>query len=459
MRKPTLEPLTQRHDWMRVLRRVAATPGRYVRPWYLAYLLLGAVTAGIIPILFPLMISGATHNLSTVAFVMAGYNLGLLMSPVWGTVAERRRLYRTVFFGGLFLTAAATALMPFMTGLHEWLPVAFVIGAGSAAVATVATLFIVDFDPREEWEPHIGMLQSFNAIGQVVGLLLAGIFAGGAFGAGLWVAALLLMPAFFLGGLGLPAGGRAQERQPLARRVRKHLDIRALAVFPRLNFPSGIEFHLHHLNMNGLRQLPAVVGTAFGRFLLSWFMLAFGVAAFFTYFPLMLADAYGIPAHVTSATYALVAALGIGVFILTSRLIARFGSGKVYRAGLWVRLVGFLFLMLPFVFSIRHSSVLALVAFALIVLAWPVLSVAGTGIAARLAPFSEGAALGLFNASLASATVIGTFVSGPLVRAFGYAVIPAVAIAGLLIAIVLGLRLDAPPHSASSEHGGSPGKS
>jgi predicted MFS family arabinose efflux permease len=444
MHTPRLPPLRPPHDGLRALRRVLKAPRRYVSPWYLAYLLLGAVTAGLIPILFPLMIRRAAHDLSAVAFVMASYNLGLLLSPVWGTIAERRILYRPVGFAGLFFTAGATALMPFLHRLSEWLPCAFVIGAGSGAVVTVATLFIVDFAPRDEWEPRIGALQSFNAIGQVAGLLLAGLFATGSFSAGLWVGAAMLVPAFALGAIGLPPGSHPRARRPLVKRVREHLDIRALAVFPRLIFLSGIGLHVYHLNGSALRQLPAAVGTRFGRFLLSWFMFAFGIAAFFAYFPIMLADVYGIPAHVTSAVYALVAAVAIGVFVLTSRLIGRFGSGSVYRAGLWTRLGGFVLLLLPLVFPIRHSAGLALVAFALIVVAWPVLSVAGTAIAARLAPSGEGAALGLYNAALALATVIGTFVSGPLVRSLGYVVVPVLAIAGLLAAIFLELRLDSP---------------
>jgi fucose permease len=60
---------------------------------------------------------------------------------------------------------------------------------GTAATTTVATLFIIDFVPQEQWDPRISWLQSFNGAGQVAGLLLAGIFGSIYVAAGLRVAA------------------------------------------------------------------------------------------------------------------------------------------------------------------------------------------------------------------------------------------------------------------------------
>jgi MFS family permease len=403
----------------------------------LAYLLLGVVTAGIIPVLLPLMINALSHRLSTVALVMGSYNVGLLSSPLWGIAAERRKLYRSLFFAGFVVAIAATATLPLARGLAGWLPLALLLGVGSSGAATVASLFIVNFAPRDEWEPRIGFLQSFNGTGQVVGLLLAGIFAQGQFSVGLWVAALLLLPALAVGRVGLPVGKPASGPH---RRL--HLNVRALAVFPHVNFPSGVGRHFHHLNMHGLRRLPEAIHTPFGRFILSWFMYGSAIAGFSTYLPLMLDHSYGVPASLTAVVYALAAGIGIALFILTSQLVSRFGSRRVYQAALWTRVASFALLTLLLLFPVSHKELLALIGFALIALAWPVLSVSGTGIAANLAPFSEGAAMGLFNAASALATVTGTFVSGPLVHAYGYLAIPLMAITGLLIAIVLSMHLD-----------------
>ncbi|APZ42342.1 MFS transporter [Acidihalobacter ferrooxydans] len=438
------------HDRLRVWRTALAAPGRYIRPWYGAYLLLGIVTAGMVPVLLPLMMVAISHQLSSVAYVMGVFDLGLLTSPLWGMFAERLKLYRSLFFLSFIIAAAAIGVFPLLHTMIGWMIAAFVLGAGSAGAGTLASLFIVDFAPQNEWEPRIGLLQSFNGAGQVVGLLLAAIFAHGQFDDGLWLAAVLLIPALMLGGIGLPIQRKARAADQHPHRM---LDVRALAAFPHVNLPAGIGFHMNHFNLRGLRHLPDVIGTPFGRFILSWFMLALGVSGFFTYFPLMLEHGYGVNTHLTSSIYAVGAAIGITLFVLASRLATRFGSGKVYQFGLWLRLAGFVLLLLPYFMPVLPRLTLAIVGFFLIVIAWPLLSVAGTGLAARLATFSEGAAMGLFNASLALATVIGAFASGPIIAALGYRGLAWMGVIGLGLSIVTGLGLgrrqaDAPQPAA-----------
>jgi predicted MFS family arabinose efflux permease len=170
-------------------------------------------------------------------------------------------------------------------------------------------------------------------------------------------------------------------------------------------------------------------------------MLAFAVAGFFTYFPLMLARSYGLDTHLSSLIYASMAAVGIALFILAGRWSARLGAGRVYLFGLSVRFVGFALLSLPLFAQVGHGFAFAAVGFALIIIAWPILSVSSTDLAARLAPFSEGAAMGLFNSAFSLATMIGAFASGPLVAIFGYQSIAIAGLVGIPLAIALGLRL------------------
>jgi MFS family permease len=417
-----------------------AAPRRYVRPWYLSYLLLGMVTAGLLPVLLPLTVEARSHELATVAYVMGAYNFGLLTSPLWGMRAERFNAYRKVFLESFLLTAGGTLGVLLLGDLPAWLAAAFALGAGAGGAATLATLFVVDFAPRSEWEPRIGWLQSFNATGQVAGLMLAAAFTGGDFTAALWVCVALLLLAIALGGIGLPLSKSADRAATSAPHPHIQLNIRALAIFPKLSLPSGIDLHFYHLNLGGLRRLPQALGTPFGRFLLSWFALAFAVSAFFSFFPLMLADSYGIAARESAMIYAAVAALGIGLYVLTSPLIARYGAGRVYRAALALRIAGFGFLMAPFVVGIADRSLWGVVGFGLIVIAWPLLSVAGTDLGASLTPFSEGAAVGLLNAALALATAVGIVLSGPLIARWGYAAIPTTALAGLAVSLWLGLN-------------------
>ena len=419
--------------------RIITAPRRFIRPWYLAYLLLGIVTSGMLPVLLPPMVAALSHKLSTVAYVMGAYNFGLLSSPVWGILAERTKAYRDLFLGSFLVTAMGVLGLLLLRELPAWLVSAFALGAGSGGAATLATFFIVDFAAQAEWEARIGWLQCFNATGQVAGLMLAAAFSAGAGAVALWVCVAILLLAMAVGGVGLPVSSPAHPSGTAGKHVHLHINVRVLAIFPRVSVAADVLHHFYQLIVPGLRGLPRVVGTPFGRFLLSWFVLALAVAAFFSYFPLMLSESYGIGTRTTALLYAAVTAVGLALYLLAGHLADRYGAGRIYSSGLALRIIGFGLLLAPFLFSIKGRSLFGALGFSLIVVAWPLLSVSGTDLGARLTPFSEGAAVGLLNAALALATAVGIVFSGPLVAHWGYQTIPATALVGLAASLLLAM--------------------
>lgn len=407
------------------------TLSRRIAPWYVAYLILGLLTSGLLPFLLPLLIVDVSHQLGTVGYVTGAYNLGLLPAPLFGRLAERAHLHRPLFFGAFAVLALAFGALPHVSGVGPWFVLALSIGIATGAAATIATLFIVDFTPRTEWEPRIGWLQSFNGAGQLAGLLIGGAFAQGGFATGFGVAALLAVAAIVVGHIGLPADGSHRVRDAALG----HLSLLPLLRPPQLG-PSldGLLHHSHHLQWAGLSVLRTALRGPFGHVLLAWAAYSFGVAAFFAYYPLMLRHSYGVPPELTAIVYAIAAGVGVFLYLLAGRLSARFGGRRVFRAGVAVRILGFGLLGIPFLATPPHVECIALIGFVLVVLAWPVMSVSGTTLAARLAPIGEGAAIGLLSAAGALATVLGTFAGGPLVRYLGYWVVPVLAILGLGLA-------------------------
>ena len=63
---------------------------------------------------------------------------------------------------------------------------------------------------------------------------------------------------------------------------------------------------------------------------------------------------------------------------------------------------------------------LALGGFVVLVIAWLLLGVSGTALAAQLATGEKGEALGLFNASSSLASAVGAFLGGWAMDIFGY---------------------------------------
>jgi len=423
--------------------KILNEPRRWISVWFLSYALLGAISSGLLPILLPLMIVGLTHHLSWVAYVMGGFNLGLLSSPLWGFLADSKQWHRPVFLAGFLMLIIALALMPFLPGLLPWSLLALLAGAGTSAVATVASLFIVEFDPKDHWEPRLGWLQTFNGAGQVVGLLVAGAFVAN-FKMGLICSALALIPAIWLGAKGLPAAAKNFDwSAEIGNQMRQEIDWRMLANFGRPELlGGGIMRFSHHLSLRGGKRFKEVLSTRFGRFLFSWSAVAFGVAAFFAYFPVAMQKAYSVAPALTSSVYAVTAAVALVLYSVGGQLSGKFGAGRVYRWSLIGRLLGFALLLAVF-FTPVPKTFVALLGFALIIAVWPLQSISGTTLTARLTPFSQGAAMGLFNASGAVATVLGTFLGGPLVQFIGYPALSAMAIVGIILGWLSGHNLQA----------------
>ena len=408
---------------------------QYLAPWYLAYLILRLINSGMLPFLLPLMVAGSGHDLDSVAYVIGAYNAGQLPAPLLGMLAERNRLFRPVFFGGFIALSLGLAAMAEASHLAVWVAVALLAGLGVGAVATVAPLFIVDFAPKGEWDPRIGWLQSCNGAGQLAGLLLAGWIAEGPLVYGVWLAFAFSLMALVVGQIGLPVDGHRRGIR-LPRLAWSGLMSRFQPGPP----VGGHLQHSHHLQYAALRRLPAAFGGSFGRFLLAWALLYFGVAPFFAYYPLMMKNIYGIDPTTIALLYSLAAGIGIGLYVLAGRMAQRHSPRPVFQIGLALRMAGFGVLAVLALRPLSGAPVVAMFGFTLVMLAWPVLSVSGTGLAARLTPIGEGAAMGLLAASNALATVGGTFLGGPLVGALGYRVVPLVALAGLAAAEILVAR-------------------
>lgn len=412
--------------------RRAAWSVRYLSPWYLAYLILGLVNAGLLPFLLPLALEHAGHGLEWVAYVTGAYYAGLLPAPLLGLLAERRRLFRPLFFSGLGLLALDLMVLPAASHLLGWMLLLGAVGFGVGAVSTLAPLFVVDFSPKIEWEPRLGWLQSFNGMGQFVGLLIAGLLVQQPFIYGFWAAAAFSIIAILVGRVGLPSGGRSGEVQPPRIAWAKLLG--GIHSGPWLG---GLLRHSHHIQGAALRHLPTALGGAFGRLLLAWAAFNFGTAAFFAYYPLLMKESYGVAPAVTAFAYSSAAAIGIVLFLLSGPASKHFGSRSVFQFGLAVRLTGFAVLALLSFVPIPGKTDIAIAGFIVVMLAWPILSVSGTGLAAQLTPVGEGAAMGLLAAGNGAAAMLGTFFGGPLVKSIGYDGAPLIALAGLSCALLL----------------------
>ena len=416
-------------------------PRQWILTWYFGYGLLGMISNGVLPVLLPLMVADYSHHLGWVGLIAGAFSLGSLSSIIWGKLADRYHLHRQIYFGAYGLLIIIIAVISLLTSLWFWMLLSFAAGASIAAASTVASLFIVEYYPQKEWEPRLAWLQTFSGAGQVIGLMVAGAFVV-KIHAGFFASAIMLLPALWLDRKALP--GFTTPHIPYSSIVKKRPAIRDFHFLGLFARPEHQSINLHYPAqklLSEMKKIKGMVYSRFGLFLFSWFMLYFGIAAFFAYFPVILRKSYAVPPSVTALTYSVSAGASLVLYTFGAKLAAKYGSARVYRWGLFLRLVGFAIIFTVFFLPITKTYI-ALAGFICIIVAWPLLLLTGTDLAAKLSPVGEGTAMGLFNTTAGIATVTGTFLSGPLIQYGGDAYLSGLAVLSIGLAWVLAGPLD-----------------
>jgi len=407
--------------------------GRWVEPWYLAFALSGATTSGMSVILLPLAVN-RTGGASHIGLVMAAFNLGGLTAPLWGSLVDRHHLHRWMLFCGLLVATIGLAGFPFTTNKSTYVGLALLQGIGAAAAATVANLFVVEGHPQAEWDARIGWLQTFYGGGQVAGLLLAGALSQVDVHAGLLVAAGLTLLAALLGWRTTSTPAAFHVPRPVLLYPGRHSEW----------IGGSPQRFYHHLTPNAIRQLGLVFGSPFGIFIIVWLLTYAGSAAFFSFYPVLMNELYGVAPGLSSAGFAVAAGVGLTLYSPAGHWSDRFGPARVLKAALGVRLLAFLSLLAIGVAHIGQAW-LALLSFLFIVLAWSLLSVSGTALTAQLSPVGEGEGMGIFNAATALAGTIGAVVGGWVSGHWGYNGAIVLAVVGVASGLVFALTRSADP--------------
>ena len=86
---------------------------KWIEGWYSSYALLGVAAAGLLPILLPLEVVRTT-GVSQLGIVLAAFSFGGLTAPLWGRLADSRRLHRALLAGGLACIAVGAAVFPLL---------------------------------------------------------------------------------------------------------------------------------------------------------------------------------------------------------------------------------------------------------------------------------------------------------------------------------------------------------
>jgi predicted MFS family arabinose efflux permease len=161
--------------------------------------------------------------------------------------------------------------------------------------------------------------------------------------------------------------------------------------------------------------------SAFGTFLAGWFCFSLAVSAFSSLYPVLMQNGFGMAVSRSSTLIAIVTALSIPLYNLAGRMVSRFGPATMLGVGIGARAVALLGLGVVALTHLSSVSIVpVIILFTLFQGIWPLLSVSANDLAAVLAPFGEGAAMGLFNAAAAIASAVGAILGGVVADQLGF---------------------------------------
>jgi predicted MFS family arabinose efflux permease len=420
---------------------------RSAEPWYAAYTLFIAVIGGIAPILLPQQVILAEDSPVHVGLVVSAIGLGGLTSVVWSGLADRFGWHRGLFAGGLLACGVALAGFPVAPGVPGWVGLALVLGTGASAANTMANLLILETHPTDEWDTRIGWLQTFYNVGTVAGFLLAGVFSHLPLAGSLELEVGLLTGAAMVALAALLAWltTRAPPRRSVPATVKPRPTLHSLWMMhhaPRFHQPS----------LKSLRWLPSILRSPFGLVLVVWLVSNIGPNGLSALYPVMMLDAFGMSPGTASFAQALAYGVGIALYTPAALLVHRGGGLSVLQAGLAIRVAALLALMALGAAAIVGREWLAVLSFAAITLAWPLLSVSSTVLVSKLSPVGAGEGMGIYNTTAQLAGLLGPLVGGYVAHAAGYSALSGLAAAGVVLSVLLTLpllRSDATRPSAS----------
>ena len=300
---------------------------QWIEPWYLVYALLGAIAAGLIPVLLPLIASQGS-SAAQVGLVVAAVSLGGLTAPAWGSLADRYRLHRWLLIGGLLVITVSLAGIALAANPVFRFIFALLEGTGAAGAATVANLFVVEAHPKQEWDERIGWLQTFYGIGQVGGLLLAGVLAQAGLQAGMLVTAALGAVAVLLAWLTAHTPPSSAQAKPVLLHPALHGEWTS----------SSPQRLFHHLDLKAWKKLGGYLVSPFGLFLLVWMLTFAGPAAVFSQFPVLMQQEFGVTPALSSTAFAVAAGVGLALYSPAGAWSRQFGPLRVLRISWVVRL-------------------------------------------------------------------------------------------------------------------------
>ena len=381
--------------------------------WMLAQGTIGFIGVGGMMFLIPLYVVEQGGTPADAGAVLALAGALALTGPVIGGWADRFNSHRSLQLLSMGLLALAALVFSFAREELTWLVASALLGLGMAGLSVVNATFVVGADFAEkEQASKLALLQLSTPGGQVLGLAaVAGLTA-----LSVELSSLFLILA--IAGVALTVLVAAVNK-PAAVRIRPASDDDSSATIgaPRPTFRS-------------LALSP------FGMTLVATALIVVGGQGLESQYPNYMQESFRIDPTVSASALSVMVLASIPLYYVVGRWTARSGPGlplivsALMRAG-----AGLGLLLLP-----SESGAAALVVFALVMLAYPLLELSAATLAGRTSPIGAGAGQGAVGAAMALGTLVAAVLAGWIAQQFGFPSLAWIALAAGALAVLPAVR-------------------
>lgn len=401
------------------------TTDRWLLAWGAGYAAVGA--ASLLVPLYAITLGADAFLVGSIAATAA--IAGVPGALLWGRLAERTGRHRSFVLISLGLSTVALATIPFASSVAIVLVANALLWFAVSAAAPVLTLLAVADAHEHDWDQRIGVLNTYQGYGWLLGLLAGAtwnalgstvvpasdaqrlfFFALAATTALAFVTSYRLFPGTAISVVEFGRSRRSIDR--LVRGAGRRVGLNPIS--PLRVFWSVRKLHPRALVHAFPRQLLGYLAAIF---------LAFtGFATFFGPLPAYLATDVRLGTGDIFTVFLVSSAASALCYTRAGQLSKRRGPYLPQFGALGTRALLFPIIGITTLLPTGELTVL-LVCFALVGISWAVIAVTAAGIVTRLAPTNlRGDALGAYTALSGLATGIGSLFGGAIATGFGYIV-------------------------------------
>ncbi len=396
--------------------------GRY-ELWMVAQLTFGAVFVGGATFLLPpfvLSLDGASPG--DVGVVMAVLPLIGLAAPVVGGLLDRFGSFRAFQHLGLGALAVGFGVLAISADLVGAAAGALILGVGAALVVTTNLSMMAGAGlSEEEVASRIALLQMSVPAGQVIGLLTVAVLLAidvGFSGVFLVLAVLAVVGALATATANAPAAARARRQRRLAVATAE----RTAEVQPETI------------------SLGAVLMSSFGLLLVALFIAFVAHGALESQYPNFMNDVFGIDGDFAAVALAVATLVSVPLYPAVGRWIQSAPAKLPLLVAITIRgVVGVSLFILAAEADI--PALLPLVLYGIAHIAFPLIELPGSMLAAGASPLGPGGGQGGYGFALAAAQIVGALLAGWAAAEFGYRSLALIMAIGGGIALVVAFGL------------------